>query len=100
MVHTRVTDWLGVNWIPDLLGEETKAKWAEVTSAGQGQACAKGTSFPISRFKVCLPCKAPAGKDLQLRKSNLSLLGRGQHELIGIEGVTGFLSRGPGVDLI
>ena len=81
-----------VCWFSDLLGAETWAKWVEVTSAGQDQACARGSSFPISRFKVWLPFNDPPVKDLQLRNHSLSVLGRGQHKLIDTEGITGYLS--------
>ena len=81
-----------VCWISHLLGAETWAKWVEVTSAGQDQACPRGSSFPISGFKVCLPFKDPPAKDLQLRNRSLSVLGRGQHKLIDTEGITGCLS--------
>lgn len=52
----------------------------------------RGSSFPISRFKVWLPFNDPPAKDLQLRNHSLSVLGRGQHKLIDTEGITGYLS--------
>ena len=54
-----------------------------MTSAGQDQACPRGSSFSISRFKVCLPFKDPPAKDLQLRNRSLSVLGRGQGKIPG-----------------
>lgn len=51
-----------VCWISNLLGAGTWDKWVEVTSAGQDQTCARGSSFPISRIKICLPFKAPPAK--------------------------------------
>lgn len=46
----------------------------EVTSSGQGQACATAFSVPVSGS---VTIESPVGKDLQLIKGILSVLGRG-----------------------
>lgn len=45
-----------------------------MTSSGQGQACAKAFSVLVSRS---VTIESPVGKDLQLIKGILSVLGRG-----------------------
>lgn len=63
----------------------------ELTSAGQGQTPAEGSSFPISRPVYHL---RPLGTDLQGREGKKRFCsGQGwQHQLTGTKGVIGCLS--------